>query len=800
MSPSLPSRIFRSLIGIVLLLILTAVFAFAYLRTSLPQTTGTVQLHGLSQKVDILRDAHGVPHIFAKTEGDALFALGYVHAQDRLWQMEVNRRIGGGELAEIFGRDLLETDTFLRTIGLRKAAQSAYDSYDEDTKTKLQSYASGVNAFLHNRKGALPPEFALVRVTPRDWTPVDSLVWNKVMAMDMGYMWKREMTRLNLLKHLTQSQVNELIPVYPGDRYPDTVALKDLYKDLPTKLTQQALLQLPKGTPGSNNWVVSGRRSVTGKPLLANDPHITMASPGVWYLAHLNVAGHNRVGVTFPGMPIVVLGRTDRVAWGFTNTEPDVHDLVLEQVKNRYWGEYLTPTGTDRFKVRQEKIKVRGSAPVTITIRESRNGPIISDAFPKLKEALLPKFVLALKWVALKQSDHTMRAGLRLPKAESVASTIEILRDFEAPQNNVVIADVDGSIGYVAAGTVPTRRADHPTAGMWPTPGWMVQSEWTGFVPYEDMPRIIDPDQGWIGTANHKIDAPAGKTPLTNDWEDPYRYNRLAQLIVATPKHDIASFAAMQGDDMDLAMRDTVKLLTGLNGYASNQQTIVAQMAKWDGMMRGDRAEPLIAVAWVRQFEKQLIADDLGSDFDDYDRRRPAFVLNVLRDPELGGRWCDRVTTPGTKESCQLIAEDALKIALAEISHRYSTDQSKWRWDVAHVVVHEHKPFSKIPLLAKYFEQRTPFGGGADALHNAHPDYKRKNPYEATLSQSYRGIFDLSDLDNSRYVIPTGQSGNPLSKHFSDMQPLWRDMKYITIATDRKVIEKAGADQMTLQP
>ncbi len=800
MSVSLPSRLLRIALGMLFLFLLAGLLAYAYLRTSLPQSRGVIQLSALEKQVDVLRDSNGVPHIYAQNENDALFALGFVHAQDRLWQMEINRRIGRGELAEVFGKDLLETDTFLRTIGLQKAAESAYAHFDEATKRQLQSYAAGVNAFLHTRKGALPPEFAILRVSPRDWTPLDSLVWNKVMALDMGYMWKREMTRLNLLKHLSQNQINELIPPYPGDRYPTTISLADVYKDLPAKLTQQAMLQPPKGAPGSNNWVVAGSRSVTGKPLLANDPHITMASPGVWYLAHINVAGRNRVGVTFPAMPIVVLGRTDRVAWGFTNTEPDVHDLVLEKVKNRYWGEYVTPNGSDRFKVRQEKIHIRGEKSTTVTIRESRNGPIISDAFPKLKEALLPQYVLALKWVALKQSDNTMRAGLRLPKAESVASTIELLRDFEAPQNNVVIADVDGSIGYIAAGTVPLRGADHPTAGMWPTPGWQAQSEWTGYVPFEDLPRSIDPAQGWIGTANHKIEAPAGKAPLTIDWEDPYRYQRLAQLITARPKHDVDSFAAMQADEMDLAMHESLKLLTALLSYEKAQQPVVAQMAKWDGVMHGNRAEPLIAVAWVRQFEKQLISDDLGADFEDYDRRRPGFVLNVLRDDAVGARWCNLVTTSKATESCAQIADIALRDALADLSKRYGADRSKWRWDRAHQVVHEHKPFSKVSLLAKYFEQRTPFGGGADALRNAHPQYSRDNPFEATLSQSYRGIFDLSDLDESRYVIPTGQSGNPFSKHFRDMQPLWRDMKYIKIPTDRAQLETLGADHLRLLP
>jgi penicillin G amidase len=800
MALNLPSRLFRLFIGAVVLLALAGLLGFAWLRTSLPQTRGTIHLQGLAASVDIVRDTRGVPHIFARSEHDALFALGYVHAQDRLWQMEVNRRIGSGALAEVFGKDALKTDVFLRTIGLRKAAQASYDRLDGDSKAKLASYAKGINAYLHNRKGALPPEFALLQVTPRDWTPIDSLVWNKVMALDMGYMWKREMSRLVLLKHLSKNQIDALIPPVPGVQYPDIAGLEKLYSDLPETLVQHGLLKSPVGAPGSNNWVVSGKRSVTGKPLLANDPHITMASPGVWYLAHIQVAGRNRVGVTFPGMPIIVLGRTDRVAWGFTNTEPDVHDLILEKVKNRYWGEYYTPTGTERFIVRQEHINIKGEKPLTITVRESRNGPVISDAFPEMKKALLPRYVLALKWVALKPGDSTMRAGLNLPKAESVASTIEILRDFEAPQNNVVIADVDGSIGYIAAGTVPLRRADHPTAGLWPALGWLAQSEWVGTVAYENLPRIIDPEQGWIGTANNAIAAPAGQAPLTYDWEEPYRYNRLAALIQATPKHGIASFAAMQADDMDVALRDTIKLLTSLNGFDADQYDMLTKLRIWDGMMRGDRAEALIAMAWVRHFETLLISDDLGKDFSDFDKRRPIFVLNVLRDAALGAQWCDNVTTKEKRETCEEIAAMALRLARAELALDYGRNINTWRLDKAHIVVHEHTPFSHVPLLAKFFELRTPFSGSGDSLHSGHADYSRKNPYEATLSQSYRGIFDLSDMDNSRYVIPTGQSGNPLSKHFKDMQPYWQNNRYITISTDRSVIEKASTEHLVLKP
>jgi penicillin G amidase len=793
-------RFLRNLALLLIGLVLLSLFALAYMRTSLPQTRGVLQLMGLEAKVDIWRDKHGVPHIFAAAENDALFALGYVHAQDRLWQMEVNRRIGSGQLAEIFGKDLVETDRFLRTIGLRRAAQSAFDTFDADTKGKLDSYAQGVNAFLAQHKAALPPEFILLHIKPRNWTPIDSLVWHKTMALDMGYMWQRELTRLQLLKHLNQSQINELIPPVSGDSYPTIAPLAALYQDLPKKITQAALLKPPVGTPGSNNWVVSGKRSITGKPLLANDPHITMSSPSVWYLAHINVAGRNRVGVTFPGMPIVVLGRTDRVAWGFTNTAPDVHDLVLEKVQNRYMGQYKTPTGSAVFTSRYEIINVRFGKPIKLLVRESRNGPIISDAFPKLKEALLPNYLLALKWVAIGKSDSTMRAGLKLPKAESVASTIEILREFEAPQNNVVIADVDGSIGYIAAGTVPVRRTDHPTAGMWPTAGWLAQSEWIGSVPYENLPRIIDPEQGWIGTANNKISAPEGAAPLTHDWGEPYRYNRLAALIQATPKHDINSFAAMQADEMDLAIYETVQRLTALRAYAPQQQNVVNQMRAWDGMMRAKPFEPLLAVSWVREFEALLISDDLGNEFKDHDRRRATFVNNILNNSGLGARWCDRVDTKDIMETCAQIASLALKNAQADLARRYGNDMQKWRWDKAHIIVHEHKPFSNLPLLSKLFAQRTYFTGGADSLRSGHPEYDRSNPFEATLSQSYRGIFDLSDLDNSRYIIATGQSGNILSKHFKDMQPLWRDMKYIKISTDRDAIVKESDEHLLLQP
>jgi penicillin G amidase len=797
-------RIIRRIM-LVAALLLAAISGAVYvwLRSSLPVTQGRISLKtaGLSAPVDILRDRHGVPHIYARSEADGLAALGYAHAQDRLWQMEVNRRIGAGRLSEIFGSATLETDRFIRTVGIRQAAQKALDSQPPEMRQLLEAYARGVNAFLDSRRGALPPEFLLLGVTPERWTALDSMSWTKVMALDMAYSFRRELERLQLLHHLPPERINQLLPPYPGAQYPALPDLAKLYGDLPAKLALPDSLKAPPGAPGSNNWVVAGSRTVTGKPLLANDPHINMSSPAVWYLAHLNIDGANRVGVTFPGLPALVLGRTDHIAWGFTNTAPDVHDLIIERITNRFAGLYRTPDGIGRLTGRREVIKVKGAADVPLLVRESANGPLISDAFPDLKAALGGFHALALRWVALKETDSTVVAGLSLPRARTVSEAVAVLRQFEAPQNNVLIADVAGHIGYVAAGTVPKRHPHHPGGGIWPVPGSLPESRWQGWLSYDSMPRRVDPPEGWLATANQDVSRPEGPV-LGHDWEDPWRYNRIAQLLQAKEKHDVASFAAMQGDAFDPAMAQIIPALLKLAGTAAPASDVQAVLSRWDHVMAPDRAEPLIAAAWVRTFEHLLIADDLSEDFASFDKHRPRFLALILKDADAGAYWCDNQKTQAT-ESCAAMAASALESALEDLRAAYGNDWRRWRWDHAHVVVHKHRPFSEAPgwtgaKLRQLFELRSPMGGSGNSLLNAHAGYKGDNGFEATLSQSYRGIFDLANLDNSRFAIPTGQSGHPFSPHYRDMELLWRNMHYIRIPTQRSALGKAHT--LTLLP
>ncbi len=427
-----------------------AIGAFLHLRRSLPQTEGEIRLTGGEAPVEILRDAHGIPHIYARSLADVYFGLGFVHAQDRLWQMETSRRAGSGRIAEILGTAGLEFDRLMRTLGLRRAAQANFERYDAETKRFLKAYAAGVNAFLATDP-VLPPEFWLARFTPEPWTEIDSIVWTKVMALDLGGNWRNELLRMQLARRLPLASIQELLPPYPGDRPLTIRELRSLYGDA------AAPPAAPGSGGGSNSWVVSGARTESGKPLLANDPHLALTAPPVWYFAHLNAPGLNAIGATLPGVPGVVLGRNDRLAWGFTNTGPDVQDLYLEKLQPD--GRYLAPDGPREFTRIQETIRVRGANDEELTVRISRHGPVISDAQRAARAALPIGQVLALAWTALAEDDPTMQAIFRVPLAGDWAGFLAAARDYQAPQQTVTYADVDGNIGFGARARARLGRA-----------------------------------------------------------------------------------------------------------------------------------------------------------------------------------------------------------------------------------------------------------------------------------------------------------------------------------------------------
>jgi penicillin G amidase len=763
-----------------------------WLRSSLPQLDGTVALDGIGQSVTVYRDTVGVPHVMAQTQADAAYALGYVHAQDRLWQMEFNRRLGAGRLAEVLGAPALRTDRLMRTYGFYALAKADFQGFDAASKARYSAYAAGVNAYLDSHRGALPPEFLLLGVKPEPWQPADSLVWLKLMALDMGYMWRRELERLQLAATLSPQQSAELLDKTTGP-VPSQLDLKTLLAELPPSAF--ALPAVKEGT-GSNSWVLAGSRTASGKPLLANDPHINFSQPSAWYLAHLAVGDRNVVGVTFPGLPFVVLGRNDQLAWGFTNVAPDVHDLVVERLDLQA-GTYATADGPMKWTERRETIQVKGAAPVVITVRTTRNGPFLSDAMPEVAKALGPGHALALRWTMLDPGDQTGAAALRLNDATTVDAFVAALRQFVGPMQNIVYADRAGTIGYVTPGHLPLRDADYPGRGLTPAPGWLASTRWLGMTPFEALIQQRNPPEGYFVTANSRITNAAFPNHVTFDWEASFRHDRIIKRILAKPKHDINTMRAIQADPVDEALGEAARRLAALVPERPMAQGLLA----WNGIMDAGKREPLLAFEWVQAFSKRLTRDELRSGapeaLSDY---RIALVLRALRGMDRTTRWCDDVTTAGVQEACGIMADRALADALESLESRFGPDRKAWRWGDSQRVAFEHHPFSQVPALKRFFARTIEVGGGVDAINSLRPRLSGPEIHSVYLGPSFRGIYDLSNLEQSRFMIPTGQSGNPLSPWYDNLSEPWAQSKDFSIPTDPKVLATRMAHRLILTP
>lgn len=811
-------RLVRSLAALSLLLLLVAALtcaaAYVYLRQSLPQLEGEVRAPELHVPVDVLRDAYGIPHIFAASQTDAVYALGYVHAQDRLWQMEMNRRIGAGRLAEVLGPAALDTDRFLRTVGVHRSAQANLARLDDEARELLAAYASGVNAFLAGNP-VLPVEFHLMGIRPEPWSPVDSIVWVKMMAWDLGGNWRNELLRMQLAKTLPLARIQEFLPPYPGESPLPIADLKELYGGLEKESVRLAgasggntmpdLARLLAAAPpealegaGSNNWAVAGSRSTTGKPLLANDPHLGLTAPALWYFAHLHTPESNVIGATLPGVPGVILGHNDHIAWGFTNTGPDVQDLYLEKLDST--GGYLTPDGPKPFSVITETIKVKGAPDVRLDVRVSRHGPVISDVAKPAADATPRGYALAFSWTALAEDDETMRAAIGMGRAKNWQDFLAAASHFNAPQQNMLYADVAGNIGFVAAGRVPVRKKDNDLRGLAPAPGWLARYDWEGYIPFKALPQSYNPASGRLWTANERIVPPGYAHFITSEWQPPYRSDRIDKLLEATPKHDLASFARIHSDALSQAMLDALPALLATVPRSASARQALDLLSRWKGEMRRDAAEPLIVSAWWRELTRRVYADELGEAFQGNWQPRARFMLNVLADRNGQSRWCDDIRTPGIEDCAQQLAL-SLESALADLRKRYGEDMTAWRWGEAHRARHEHRPLGRQPLLARIFDIGVPSAGDAYTVNVGRSRLNDEaEPFASRHAPSLRALYDLSDLEKSLFIHSGGQSGNRLSKHYASFAQAWSDGEYVPMITARRTIESGPHQTLRFVP
>lgn len=757
---------------------------------------------GLVQPVEVFRDKYDIPHIFAQTTTDAYFALGYLHAQDRLWQMDLNRRAGSGRLAEIFGADALEQDRFFRTLGLKRAAEANLKQLDQTTLASLNAYAQGINAYL-SQELFLPVEFYLSGAPrPEPWQPADSLIWLKTIAWRLSGNWWEELLNLRLRKRLSSEQFADLFPAYPGEiqrALPDISSLYTRLEPMAGKLIAQHRKEAGKSI-GSNNWVVDGSRTASGKPLLANDPHLPLTAPSIWYFAHLHAPGLNAIGATLPGLPGIVLGRNDKVAWAFTNTGPDSQDIFLEKTLPGQPSYYLTPAGPAAFTEIKEAIKVKDASDEQLTIRFGRHGPIISDIDADAKQVAPDGMALALSWVGLQPDDATIRFMLNAGRSQSAAELKETARDFHAPQQNIVYADAAGDIGFIAAGRVPVRRADNDLHGLLPAPGWLAAYDWQGFIPFDRLPQQSGGDNGKIVTANQKITPPDYPYWITSGWAPPYRADLITDLLDQDAKHDVTSFAAIQADVGNPVAEQLLPYLLKVEADENESAQAVQSLRHWDRRMSEDAAQPLIFAEWIRQLALVLYREKLGDLYEMVGDYNPLFLVNVLSNRNnSAGRWCK--PSQAGAEWCSEEIKLALHAALANLKRHYSDNVSQWRWGTAHVTVFKHRPFGDLPMVGRLFNIEVESPGGMDTINVSGYRYDEESGrYLGEAGAAFRAIYDLAEPDKSVFILGTGQSGSPFSPHYRNMTSAWLRGGYVPMLTDRERILRDAVERVRLHP
>jgi penicillin amidase len=814
---------------------------------SFPQTDGTLQMGELNAQVDVYRDQAGIAHIYAATPHDLFFAQGYVHAQERFWQMDAWRHIGSGTLSEMFGEGQVETDAFLRTLGWEQTAEAEWEGLGRDSRDILLAYTEGVNAYLKDHSGdALSLEYAVLKLLSPNyqivpWTPVNSLTWGKAMAWDLRGNMDEEIERAVLLKTLTMEQVNELYPDYPADHpvivntigsgnggpqgssgttanaIPDE-ALNQVASNI--NLLDEVLGPLGDGI-GSNSWAVSGSLTDSGNALLANDPHLSIQMPSIWFQVDMHcqpktdACPYEMAGFSFAGVPGVVIGHNDRIAWGYTNAGPDVMDLYIEKVNPDNPNQYEVNGQWVDFETRSETISVSGGEPVELTVRSTRHGPVVSDTFGPLKDVgdptdkeftpfrenagidLPENYVIALKWTALTPSTP-FEAMWGFNKARNWEEFREAASMFHVPAQNLIYADVDGNIGYQMPGDVPIRAAGD---GRLPVQGWTDDYEWTGFIPFEELPYTFNPDEGYIVTANNQTHPNDYPYLVTTDWDYGFRADRIVEMITsATSPIDTATIQKMQSDALDANGPVFVPLLVqSLGSEATADETEALEVLKnWDYQVSADSAGAAIFEVFWRRLLQNTFNDDLP---EDYWPEGGSRWNEVMRKLTADSSWWDDITTEDVVESRANILKQSFSEAVVELTKEQGKNAAQWQWGAMHTATFRNTTLgeSGVGLIENLFNRGPYPASGGEAVVNA-TGWSVLDGYEVDWLPSMRMIIDLSDLNASLSVHTTGQSGHAYNRHYDDLTQLWLDNTYYPMWWARDSVEGDAESHLVLVP
>jgi penicillin G amidase len=736
-------------------------------RRPLPQQRGTIELGGLEGRVRVRRDRWGVPHIEADAHADLYFAEGFVHGQDRLWQMDFYRRVVDGRVAAMAGEDGLPIDRLMRTLGIRRIAEREEASLDPRLRALLERFCEGVNAAAAAAT-ALPFEMQLLRLDFKPWRPVDVLGLGKLLAFGLSTNWERELLRADMLRALGPELTARLDPTYPAD---NPIVTQEAWSGDGLAIVEQIdavrrSMGLAAEASGSNNWAVSGSLSATGSPLIAGDPHLPPSMPGIWYQVGLRHGDRFVRGASLPGLPGVYMGQNNDVCWTFTNVMADVQDLFVERIEG---DTYLFEDEWRPLQTVREEIAVKGrSEPVALDVRVTHHGPIVNEALGADDDE-----PLALSWQAL--YEPTAFAGMfELLEIGSGPELVAKLDGHTAPASNLIWADRHGSIGYKLIGRLPRRRGGCPDL---PKPGWSGEFEWEGTIPYDELPQKVDPESGYLVTANNRIVGDEYPHHITSEWLDGFRAKRIEQLLGQSDKHSIDGFEAMQSDNLSLPGIEAARRLGRLSPRGQRELSAVERLRSWDGRLDPDTIAGTIYQAFLLRLAREVARAAIG-------------------DRDLSERWLDRadngftphITSPwrwhshlmrlweeGDEELVgrpwdELVLE-ALAGALDDLEERFGPDPEGWRWGHVHEMEFPHPLGEANPLLRRLLNRRLRAGGAQETVSQI--AYDPNNPYKAVWAPSWRMVADPTDPDRSRWQMFTGQSGHPASRHYDDLQADW---------------------------
>lgn len=777
---------------IVILVVMAGAFGYGYraLHKRLPVTQGSLELPGLQDKVTVYRDQNGVPHIEAQNMHDLFLAQGFVTAQARMFQMDLSRRQASGTLSEIVGKATVSQDKFFRTLGLRRWARKSFSSYSPHARDVLQWYSDGVNAYIRRaeKTGTLPVGFRLLGYKPKPWTPVDSLTIGKYMAYDLGGHWEGQAFRYYLLEHFPKAKALALFPSYPKNAPTILQTVKANNIDIKKSFADVAAV-VPNPFNGSNDWVVSGSKTASGKPYLANDPHLGLATPSIWYETNLKAPKVNVSGVIFAGVPGIIIGHNQSIAWGVTNVGPDVQDLYIEKRNPANPNEFLYDGKWYKAKIIHEKIHVKGGKTLPLKVTVTRHGPVVSDyAHDNHSDT-----VLAMKWTAL-QPTTELEAVLKFMKAQNWQQFKQALTYFQAPAQNFVFASKDGTIAYRANGLIPIRKHGD---SLLPEPGWTDKYDWQGYIPWNQLPTIVNPKEGFISTANNKVTPDGYPYHISNIWAEPFRAERIRQVLSSKQTFTIADMKTLQFDHKDLKAQQFLPILLPELKMADGKlrpidKKVIALLKNWNREDNKNLSAPLVFNLWMNDYPHALFAGKINPKMMDLFDNKVQVTDQIIRKAAKGkaGPW---MKDAGGFAN---VSYDSFKKAVDRAVKLQGNDPAKWKWGKFHRVPFHH-PLSAVKPLNLLFDPKPhPVSGSCVTVAAA---CWNPGTGEVDHGPAWRTVIDMADPSKSWNVVTPGESGHVLSSWYDDQIDDWVNGKYHVTSTNPQIFQQ-NADRLILQP